>query len=63
MAEEKKPRKSHPVCAEHWNRLRSEAIKGVPFWARVFVNKKMREQGFVRSKTECAFCKKKTNHA
>ncbi len=61
MADKKKTRKPHPVCAEHWNRLRQEAVKGVPFWAKPLVNRKLREQGFVLSKTECAFCKTKTD--
>ena len=54
----------YPVCPEHWQKLREKAIKGLSFWTRLIasgrVNKMLREQGFVESKTECRFCKKKS---
>jgi len=60
MAELQNQQVRHPVCAEHWQKMRTETIKGLPFWTRPFaagtVNKMLRERGFVESETECAFC-------
>jgi hypothetical protein len=62
MAEQKN-QKTRPVCPEHWQKLRKKGLEGLSFWAKLFasgkVNKVLREQGFVESKTECRFCKKK----
>jgi len=64
MAEQKSQKKVRPVCPEHWQKLREKGIEGLSFWARLFasgkVNKVLRAQGFVQSKTECRFCKKKS---
>ena len=61
MAEQPSQRTPHPVCPEHWEKMRKEAIKGLPFWTRPFasgtVNKLIRKQGFVESATDCAFCR------
>ncbi len=60
MAEPQIPKVRHPVCAEHWQKMRAETIKGLPFLVRPFasgtVNKMLRERGFVESETECSFC-------
>lgn len=56
-----KPRRF--VCPEHWQQLRKKGLEGLSFWTRLLasgkVNKTLREQGFVESKTECRFCKNK----
>ena len=61
MSEKQRQRVSRPVCSEHWEKLRAKGLEGLPFWKRLLasskVNKTLREQGFVESKTECRFCK------
>ena len=63
MAETQNEKASRPVCPEHWQKLRKKGLEGLSFWTRLLasgrVNKALREQGFVESKTECRFCKKK----
>ena len=63
MAEQQNQKVRRPVCPEHWQKLRKKGIEGLSFWTRLFasgrVNKMLGEQGFVKSETECRFCKKK----
>jgi hypothetical protein len=63
LAEPKKQKVSRPVCPEHWQKLREKGLEGRSFWARLLasgkVNRVLNEQGFVKSNTECRFCKKK----
>lgn len=60
MADKKKRKKTYPVCQEHFNRIRDEALSGMPFWtrllARLRAKSEMNRKGFVLSKTECRFC-------
>jgi hypothetical protein len=60
MAERKRKKASQPLCPEHWQKMRKEMIKVLPFWTRPFasgqVNKKLAEKGFVQSDSACAFC-------
>ena len=60
MAKERK-RKVRPVCNEHWQKMRSEAISVMPFWSRpiagIKINRMLRDKGFVKSDAECTFCK------
>ena len=64
MEEQSSRRATYPVCREHWDRMRQEALAGVPFWSRPLaglrVNKALNQKGFVRSDTECRFCTTKT---
>ncbi|MBP89236.1 MAG: hypothetical protein CMJ64_21390 [Planctomycetaceae bacterium] len=65
MAKQERQRTPQPVCPEHWQKMRNEAIKGLPFWTRPFasgtVDKRLRSHGFVESSSECAFCKTKSD--
>lgn len=65
MAQKRRERAPRPVCSEHWQKMRSEAMKVLPFWSRPFasgtVEKTLRKQGFVPSDTECAYCKTATD--
>lgn len=60
---QQKNKKVRPVCPDHWQSLRKKGLEGLSFWTRLLasgrVNKTLREQGFVKSETECRFCKKK----
>ena len=60
MAKQRK-RKVRSVCEEHWQTMRKEALAVVPFWsrplARIKINQMLRDKGFVKSDTECTFCK------
>ena len=61
MPEKQTSRAQHPLCPKHWQKIRQETIKGLPFWSRPFagstVKKMLRDQGFFESEDECAFCK------
>lgn len=65
MAKKRKPRKALPVCKEHWQKMRKEALVGLPFWSRplagIKIKQMLNEKGFVQSNSECAFCKTKTD--
>ena len=60
MAKQRK-RKVRPVCTEHWQKMRKEALAVMPFWSRpiagIKINRMLREKGFVKSDAECIFCK------
>jgi len=59
MAKQRK-RKPRPVCQEHWDFVRKEAMATIPFWSRPFAGKKvnqyMQEKRFVKSDAECIYC-------
>jgi hypothetical protein len=63
--DDEKSRKTYPVCKEHWERMRQEALSGVPFWSRQLAKLKVKQvlnqRGFVQSDTECRFCKTKSD--
>ncbi len=63
--ENKKSRRTYPVCKEHWDRMRQEALSGMSFWSRPLaalkIKRVLNEKGFVRSDSECRFCKKKSD--
>ena len=54
-------RKERPVCAQHWQSMRKEALAVMPFWSRplasIKINRMLRDKGFVKSDGECTFCK------
>lgn len=60
MAKQRK-RKVRPVCKDHWQRMRREALAVMPFWSRpmagIKINRMLRDKGFVKSDAECTFCK------
>ena len=62
---EKKRKRTYPVCKEHWDRMRQEALSGIPFWsralARLRVNKVLNQKGFVLSDSQCRFCNTKSD--
>ena len=65
MEDEKSRRATYPVCKEHWERMRQEALSGMPLWSRPLaglrIKKVLNEKGFIRSDTECRFCKTKSD--
>jgi hypothetical protein len=64
MGNKKQPNKTYPVCQEHWNRMRDEALVGLSAWskliARFRVNQVLQQKGFIRSDSECRFCQTKS---
>jgi hypothetical protein len=56
---------TYPVCKDHWERMRQEALSGMPFWskplARLRVKQVLNQKGFVQSDTECRFCQTKSD--
>ena len=65
MARERRQRKPHPVCKQHYQKMRKEALAALPFWSRplgaIKINQMLRDKGFVQSDTECTFCKTGTD--
>jgi len=65
MAKKQEPLLHHPVCPEHWQKLRQEALQGLPFWSRPFagstIEHMLRDRGFFESSSECSFCQTNTN--
>ncbi len=59
MSKQRK-RKVRPVCQEHWQKMRKEALAVMPFWSRplagIKINRMLQDKGFVKSKTECNYC-------
>lgn len=53
-------RKVRPVCKEHWQMMRKEAMAVIPVWSRPLAGLKIKrilqEKGIVRSDEECTFC-------
>ena len=60
MAKQRK-RKVRPICNEHWQAMRKEALSVMPFWSRplagIKINRMLRDKGFVKSDEECTYCK------
>ena len=57
----KRQRKPRPVCPQHWNSIRKEALATLPFWSRIVggrkVNQYLQEKGFVQSDNDCLYCR------
>lgn len=65
MTEKRPPEVLHPVCREHWQKLRQETLQGLPFWTRPFaggtVDRMLHERGFAESTEACSFCQTNTD--
>lgn len=56
----KRKRKDRPVCQQHWQNMRKEALSVMPFWSRplagIKINRMLQEKGFRKSDSECTYC-------
>ena len=64
MAKNRK-RKDRPVCKQHWQNMRKEALSVMPFWSRplasIKINRMLQAKGFRKSVTECTYCQSSSN--
>jgi hypothetical protein len=66
MPDQQNQRTTHAVCKKHWQKMRKETLKGLPFLTRPFaggtVDRMLGDQGFVQSESQaCSFCKTNTD--
>ncbi len=65
MEDDQTHQTTYPVCKEHWDRMRQEALSGVPLWSRPLaklrIKQVLNQKGFVQSDSACRFCETKSD--